>query len=235
MPVIELRDVAFAYPGRRSENALHGVTFTIQAGVTGLIGPNGAGKTTLLRLIAGILLPSHGSLTINGASADTYRRKGGTGLIPETPRFDGYLRVGEFLNGLAGMLGVRHSLASSLSELWHSRLSTLSLGQKRKVELAAAFLGRPDVILLDEPTNGLDPFSVIELRKQIFASNSGQRTLVISSHHLDELQRTVDHLVLLEHGRCRGCWSREEAIKEYGSLEALFEATFTSSAAGGLS
>jgi ABC-2 type transport system ATP-binding protein len=220
---IEFRDVRFSYGRKRARPALDGVSFAVGAGVTGVVGPNGAGKSTLLRLLAGMHEPDHGTVLVNGAPPGVVRATGKVGLIPETPIFDDYLTVGEFITGLARLLHVTHARVSQqLEDIWTRPLGSLSLGQKRSVELAAALTGDPDLILLDEPTNGLDPFAIARLRETVGSMRDSGRVLLISSHHLDELQRTADRVLVIADGRCHGCWEHAAAIREFGSVEGLF-------------
>jgi ABC-2 type transport system ATP-binding protein len=156
--------------------ALDGVSFAVGAGVTGVIGPNGAGKSTLLRLLAGLHEPDRGTVLVNGSPPRVVRRSGKVGLIPETPIFDDYLTVEEFITGLCRLLDLTVGRAAQqLEEIWHRPLGSLSLGQKRRVELAAALTADPDLILLDEPTNGLDPFAIAQLRETVGSLRNGTR------------------------------------------------------------
>jgi ABC-type multidrug transport system ATPase subunit len=112
--------------------------------------------------------------------------------------------------------------AEGLEEIRGSRLGALSLGQKRRVELAAALLGDPAVLLLDEPTNDLDPLAVAWLRAQIEAHRRPDRLILIASHNLDELQRVAEHLVVLREGELVGTWDAEEVMKTDGSFQDFF-------------
>lgn len=224
MNTIDLRAVSFAYRGQGGKAALKDITFAVGPGITGVVGPNGAGKSTLLRLLAGLHLPQHGTVLVNGAPPEALRVSGRVGLIPETPIFDDYLTVGEFVTGLTRLLRARNAHWPQLEEIWNQSLGALSLGQKRRVELTAALIGDPDLLLLDEPTNGLDPFALAQLRETIAGLSDGRRTIVVSSHHLDELQRTADRLLVVAAGRCRGWWERAAVVREFGSVEGLFTA-----------
>jgi ABC-type multidrug transport system ATPase subunit len=225
MSMIEISNVSFRYSGSRTA-ALEHVSFRAGPGIIGLVGPNGAGKSTLLRLMAGLESPTTGEIRVHGKPPVALADAGAIGLIPETPLFDEYLTVKEFIGGLAALseMSAEGALAS-LAAIHDSRLGAISLGQKRRVELAAATIGTPALLLLDEPTNGLDPFAVTELRHRVTALRSDLLWIVFSSHHLDELQRIADTIVVLQAGRCLGCWSRDEVINGHGTLEALFHDT----------
>ena len=222
MSTIEISNVSFRYPGSRSA-ALEDVSFRAGPGIIGLVGPNGAGKSTLLRLMAGLESPSAGEIHVHGKAPAALAHAGAIGLIPETPLFDEYLTVNEFIGGLGALSEMDAAGAlAGVATIRDSRLGALSLGQKRRVELAAATLGMPGLLLLDEPTNGLDPFAVTELRNRVIALRNDLLWIVFSSHHLDELQRIADTIIVLQAGRSLGCWSRDQVMNEHGSLEALF-------------
>lgn len=224
MTTIDLGAVSFSYRGHGGKPALNNITFAVGPGVTGVVGPNGAGKSTLLRVLAGLQRPDHGTALVNGAPPEALRVAGKIGLIPETPIFDHYVTVGEFITGLTRLLQAREAWLQRIEEIWNQPLGSLSLGQKRRVELTAALIGDPALLLLDEPTNGLDPFALAHLREKIAELKNGSRAIFVSSHHLDELQRTADRLLVIADGSCRGCWEREASIREFGSVEGLFTA-----------
>lgn len=220
---IEVRDVGFSYS--RGSTALTNVRFTIQTGVSGLVGSNGAGKTTLLGILAGLMRPQTGSVIVDGEPAEAARLMGRIALIPETPRFEPWLTVEQFLEGLADTRELKdYALPPRVAEIARRRLTELSLGQKRQVEFAAALLGSPRVILLDEPTNGLDPVAVAELRQTLLDLKNRGVYLIVSSHHLDELQRIADTVLLLTRGSLGGMWAKAELMREYGSLDNFFSA-----------
>lgn len=227
--VVRLEDVSLSYR-KDSTPALRNVSAEIGPGVVGLVGANGAGKTSLLRIISGSLKPSAGRVTVGGETPDAFRRSGRLGSIPDFPRFPAYLTVGEFLAGIRRLCAesatssAENALAESLAiaDLNTRRLSELSLGQMRRVELLAALAGDPDVLLLDEPTNGLDPIAVAALRRGIGAAQRPGRLILISSHHLDELQRVADQVLFLHAGTLVVSWNREHPDASETSLESLF-------------
>lgn len=206
--LLSCRDLTYRYSRDRAP-ALDGVTLGLGDGIVGLVGANGAGKSTLLRCIAGLARPTSGAILVRGLPSVEYRLRHGIGSIPERPFFPGYLTASEFLVGMRQRAGnpaateAELALAESLAlaELAGYRLDALSLGQVRRVELLAALIGDPDVVLLDEPTNGLDPIALAALRRGILASQRPGRLILVSSHHLDELQRLVERVVLMSSGR----------------------------------
>lgn len=232
-PRVRARELVVRYGrGRKAGGGLKGFTADFQPGITGLVGPNGAGKTTFLRAVAGLLPPTSGSLEIHGVEADVYVSRGEIGFLPENPVFPWYLTVEEFLEGLGSGADARlreapgAERAALLHGLLNKRLDSLSLGERKKVALSAALLGAPRVLLLDEPTNGLDPTAVRGLRHALMGERERGITVIVSSHHLDELQRIADGLVFLKDGAAEGAWTRDAALAAFGSLEVLFDHVF---------
>lgn len=224
MARIQLRDVTFHH-ARTGEPALAGLCLEIGEGVTGIVGPNGAGKTTLFRVLLGALTPRAGTVRIDDVVPAAYRTRHPIGFLPERPAFAPYLTVRELLYGLAAVSGPAPTeVTDALAPLLDRRLGSLSLGETRRVEIAAALCGDPDLLLLDEPTNGLDPLAVGWLRTAIERARRRGRAILIASHHLDELQRMVDQVVVLRGGAVAGVWPRATALSEFGSFETLFQA-----------
>lgn len=206
--------------GRRfgTERALDGVDLSVAPGeVVALVGLNGAGKSTLMRLLLGMLRPDAGEIEILGrpvarASATTWRR---VGHLIETPPRYGELTVRESLYSAARLQGLDRSAARTaalaligvleLDQWGDRRTRTLSLGNRQRLGIAAALVHRPDLLVLDEPSNALDPLGVVAVRQLLRhrAEQEGAAVLV-SSHHLDEVARMADRIVLLHHGRQLG-------------------------------
>lgn len=230
MPAIEIRNLSYTYK-RTSQPVLHDVNLSLGHGVVGLVGPNGAGKSTLFRLITGVLTPMHGTILIDGLAPSDYLQGHPFGFLPELPAFAPYLTVREFLSGLGNLIESEVTLRFGANQLAEHRLDRLSLGQKRRVELAAALIGDPRLILLDEPTNGLDPHGVHGLRDAIHSIIDPARLLIVASHHLDELQRLVDWLVVIDAGRVVLSCTVSEALSRFGSLDNVFQKLVSSSSA----
>lgn len=229
MPTLRFDQASLLYP-RAAVPALADIDLTVSSGIMGIVGANGAGKSSLLKLLLGSARTTAGSVTIDGSDPTTFRRSHGVGFIPEKPAFPAHLTVNEFLAGLRAISGAGAPTPAELAlsdsfqlrEIGGVRLSRLSLGQKRRVELAAALIGDPPLLLLDEPTNGLDPLAVVALRTSILACRRDGRLILISSHHLDELQRLADRVVMLDRGRLVGEWDADAVGHEAGSLEERF-------------
>jgi ABC-type multidrug transport system ATPase subunit len=190
--------------------ALQEVTFRVAAGSChGLVGPNGAGKTTSFGLAAGYLRPNSGTLRVLGVSPqERGRGRPALGVLPQDARLPPYLDVGPLLTYWARLAGeARPELAArlaldrvGLADAWDASPRGLSHGVGKRVALAQALLGDPALLLLDEPTAGLDPRVAAEVRT-LLAGLRGERTVVISSHNLAELERLCDAVTVLDHGR----------------------------------
>jgi ABC-2 type transport system ATP-binding protein len=192
--------------------AVEAVTLTIELGaVFGLIGPNGAGKTTTFSILAGYLRPTEGTAEILGfapTAVDSLR--GRLGVLPQDALLPAGDTVGEFLVHMARLQGEPAVKAESCArraldevagrEWWGQRCGALSHGMAKRVGIAQAFLGDPELVLLDEPTAGLDPKVAFEVR-QLVASKKGRATIVVSSHNLQELESLCDSAAILDRGR----------------------------------
>ncbi|MBP9114349.1 MAG: ABC transporter ATP-binding protein [Polyangiaceae bacterium] len=174
----------------------------------GLIGPNGAGKTTTFSMMCGYILPNAGSVKVlDRGPADIAALRGKVGVLPQDAILPQRETVGEFLISMAVLQGLpeRESAAKKVlaevggSDWWHRRAFELSHGMSKRVSLAQAFLGAPEVLFLDEPTAGLDPKSAHEIR-DLITKRRGEATIVISSHNLHELEEICDRAAILDRG-----------------------------------
>jgi ABC-type multidrug transport system ATPase subunit len=192
--------------------AVNDVTLSIpKRSVFGLIGPNGAGKTTTFSMIAGYLLPSGGSVEVLGHPARSVRAlRGRLGVLPQDAILPANERVGDFVSFLARLQGIPSRAAETevrrvLEEVeggawWGLKCGALSHGMAKRVGIAQALLGSPEVVLLDEPTAGLDPRSAWEIR-QLLKARRGTCAMVVSSHNLHELEEICDAAAILDLGR----------------------------------
>ena len=186
------------------------LTFTVpEGGVTGLIGPNGAGKTTALRMLCGLVAPAAGTVTVRSASGveeEAAETAPVAGVLIDSPGFIPGLTAHANLLALTRLAGwppqfVDHALERvGLADASGRRVGTFSLGMKQRLGLAAALLGKPRVVILDEPTNGLDPRGTIELRAFLRALAAEGITVIIASHALDEIEELCDHVVAMNRG-----------------------------------
>jgi len=193
--------------------ALDGLDLEIPRGVVcGLVGPNGAGKTTTFGIAGGYVEADAGTVDVLGGGAfDTAKHRGRVTLLPQDCELNPHTPVRDLLLYYARLQGMTRAEAArdadrvldlvALTERAGSRIRQLSHGMRRRVAVAQAFLGAPELVLLDEPTNGLDPDLVVRMR-ELFVRQRGTRTLVVSSHVLAELEAACDHVVFLERGAC---------------------------------
>lgn len=219
-PLIRVENLSFSYRSR-GRPALEGLSFGIERGrVVGVVGPNGSGKTTLYRLLLGFLRPRGGRVAVGGFDPDVYRRRRGIGYLPEQVKLPANVRVRELAILVARLAGIarrevddaiqRYARVLGLLESTGAPVRTLSHGYRQRVGLLVALLGEPELVLLDEPANGLDPTSVGVLRSAIRALKREGRTVVVSSHNLQEVERICDEVIVLAYGRLLGRSSRDE-------------------------
>ena len=210
--------------------AVDGLSFEVEAGsVAGFLGPNGAGKTTTLRCLLGLVAPSEGTATLLGsryvALADPIRRVGAvleaSGFHPGRRAID-HLRIAATAAGLPAARAEAALAEVGMSAFAGRRVGGFSLGMRQRLALAGALLGEPEVLILDEPGNGLDPEGMHWLRGflRTFADRGG--TVLISSHVLAEVAQTVDHIVIVAHGRLIASSTLAELVRRSsGSVRVL--------------
>jgi ABC-2 type transport system ATP-binding protein len=206
--VIELVGVTKGY-GRRL--ALDGLDLAVPSGgVFGLLGENGAGKTTALRCMLGLVRPTAGVCRVLGADSrrDLHRVIGRVGALIETPGLTASMSGRRNLALLAridriGPAGVdRALLAAGLADRADDPVATYSLGMRQRLGIAAALLRDPELVVLDEPSNGLDPAGIAGIRQLLLGLAAEGRTVIVSSHLLDEVEKTCDRLAVIDAGRC---------------------------------
>ncbi|GAA2133960.1 ABC transporter ATP-binding protein [Kitasatospora kazusensis] len=190
--------------------AVNDVTMSIGPGVTGLLGPNGAGKSTLIHLMSGFLAPSAGTVTLDGApiwrNQEVYRA---IGLVPERESMYDYLTGWEFvlanaeLHGLAdpGAAAIRALRLVEMEYAQERRTGTYSKGMKQRVKMASALVHDPSVLLLDEPFNGMDPRQRLHLMELLRQFGADGRTVLFSSHILEEVEQLARHIEVVVAGR----------------------------------
>ena len=189
-------------------HALDGLSLSVpEGGVYGVLGPNGAGKSTLFRIWLGLVRPSSGAATVLGQSPGAPRR---VGSMIETPRFHPFLTARDTLRILSVAGGVKATAATidglldrvGLSEAASRKVRGFSVGMAQRLGVAAALLGEPKLVILDEPTSGMDPVGINEMRAFIrtLAERDGV-TVVLASHQLAEVQKICDRVAILSHGR----------------------------------
>jgi ABC-2 type transport system ATP-binding protein len=220
------------------EQAVAGVDLEVRAGeIVALVGLNGAGKSTLMRLLLGMLRPDAGTAEVLGCPVVDADRAvwSRVGHLIETPARYGELTVVESVYSAARLQGwdrrtARVAAAAIITDLelghWRNRATrTLSLGNRQRLGLAMALVHQPDVLVLDEPSNSLDPLGVVRVREllRMRASEDGVSVLV-SSQHLDEVARMADRIVLLHHGQIIGGLDPHGSDVEHQFFQRLLEA-----------
>jgi ABC-2 type transport system ATP-binding protein len=201
--VLEINNLTKHYG---SIQALRSVSLSIPTGtVYGILGPNGSGKTTMLGLIMNILQPTAGSIRLFGETPTADHRKK-IGTLLETPNFYHYLSAVDNLRIAAAIKKVSHPDIDGILQkvnLYHrrdSKFQTYSLGMKQRLAIASCLLGDPEVMVFDEPTNGLDPVGIAEIRELIVRLASEGKTIIMASHLLDEVEKVCTHVAILKKG-----------------------------------
>jgi ABC-2 type transport system ATP-binding protein len=206
-PRVELADVSRWYG---NVVAVNGVSFSLGAGVTGLLGPNGAGKSTLLHMIAGLLQPSAGAVTVDGrptyGDPEVFRR---VGLVPEREAVFGFLTGREFVRLNADLQGLGAPAAAvqraletvELESAADRPLGTYSKGMRQRAKVAGALVHDPSVLVLDEPFNGMDPRQRLHMMDLLRDLGAAGRTILFSSHILEEVERVAERVLVVVAGR----------------------------------
>jgi ABC-type multidrug transport system ATPase subunit len=188
--------------------AVEGLDLSVRRGeIYGFLGPNGAGKTTTLRMLLGLIRPTSGSATVLGTAPGTPAGLARVGALVESPAFYPYLSGRQNLRVLARYNGLPETRVDAtldqveLTDRADDRFSTYSLGMKQRLGVAAALLKDPALLILDEPTNGLDPKGMAEMRTLIRRLGQGEHTVLLSSHLLGEIEQICDRVGVIQNGR----------------------------------
>lgn len=222
--------------------AVDGIDFEVKQGEAfGLLGPNGAGKSTTMRMIASTSMRSSGDLEILGKDPNTHgpEIRAHLGVVPQQDNLDRELKVWENLYIYGRYFGLSRKFMKNkieelidfaqLEEKRNAKTEDLSGGMKRRLTIARALVNEPDILMLDEPTTGLDPQARHVLWDRLFRLKEQGVTLVITTHYMDEAEQLCDRLVVMDKGRIMAEGSPAELIKQYSSKEVL-EVRFGSSA-----
>ena len=210
VPIVVVQDLVKDYAERR---AVDGVSFQIEAGeVLGLLGPNGSGKSTILKILTGYLAPTAGKVEIVGCdlARDGARARQQLGYVPEDATLYAHMRVDEFLRCMGGLKGLKgRALAQGMSRVVDDLglggvrrrpIGMLSRGFRQRVAIAQALINSPALLILDEPTNGLDPQQVIEVR-ELIKRLAPLHTVLVTSHVLGEIERVATRVAILLEGK----------------------------------
>ncbi|MDX1439465.1 MAG: ABC transporter ATP-binding protein, partial [Rubricoccaceae bacterium] len=232
--MIAVQHVSVALEG---QTILHDVSFGVRSGtVAGYVGPNGAGKTTTLRLLTGTLEPAEGQVIVAGIdiAKDPLAAKQRFGYVPEHGHLYESFTPTEYMAFIGRMHGLSENLIAhrtkALLEFWglgeetHKAMIGFSKGMKQKVLISAALLHEPDVLLLDEPLNGLDAHAVLQVRALLRAQAKSGKTVFYSSHLLDAVEKVADQVIVIRGGRIIRDGSPAEIIADSGegTLEEAF-------------
>jgi ABC-2 type transport system ATP-binding protein len=233
--IVEFRNIVKSYG---EFEAVRGLTLEIPAGgIFALLGPNGAGKTTLIKMLMGMLHPTSGELTVGGLCAfrDGVEVKRIVGYLPDEPVFYDFMRGRDILRFVGEMHGLDNATIAARSAVLADRLSltdamdefaeNYSRGMKKKLGLMCALLHEPALVVLDEPTNGLDPHGTMVLHDLMREIADEGRTVLFSTHLLDQAQRLCSRVAVVNHGQLAAEGTLAELQNRFGaseSLESLF-------------
>jgi len=213
MNALEIRGLTKTYGGRfgARQEALRGVDLTVPQGAGfGLVGPNGAGKTTFIKALLGIVHPTGGELRVLGGRPEDPKIRARIGYLPERLHLPAQDTPLAFLRDLARLKGQRHLATAELGALLERvglstalgrRIGGFSKGMRQRLGLASALLGKPELLILDEPTDGIDPMGRVEVREILTGELARGVTLFLNSHLLSETERICDHVGVLDAGR----------------------------------
>jgi ABC-2 type transport system ATP-binding protein len=205
---IEVRDLTRIYG---EQKAIDGISFSVNRGeIVGFLGPNGAGKSTTMKILTGCLKPSHGSAFLNGIDVqlNPVQTKKITGYLPESNPLYGDMYIREYLSFVADI----HQLPEKKKKINDTigqvgllpeagkKIAQLSKGYKQRVGLAAALIHAPEVLILDEPTTGLDPNQIVEIR-DVIRNYGRNKTVLFSSHILQEVEAICDRVIIINQGK----------------------------------
>jgi ABC-2 type transport system ATP-binding protein len=229
-PMIEVRDVVKRFG---AVEAVRGITFTVHEGeIVGFLGPNGAGKTTTMRIVTGIFPPTSGAVRIAGHDvvAEPLACRRAVGYFPEHAPYYSELRVDEYLRFVARLKRIASDAqaaaigavldAVDLRGVARRRVGTLSKGYRQRVGLAQALLGDPPILVLDEPTIGLDPGQVVEIR-ELVRGLRGTRTVLFSSHILSEVEALCERVIVVANGTLLAQGSTAELAGRLGTRQRV--------------
>ena len=231
MPVIEATELTKTYGELRAVDA---ISFAVSPGESfGLLGPNGAGKSTTMRMIGGTTLRTSGTLLVNGLDPEVRgpEVRANLGVVPQQDNLDVELRVRDKLIMYGRYFGLPYSYLrpradellefAQLTEKADEKVDNLSGGMKRRLTIARALVNEPRILLLDEPTTGLDPQARHILWDRLFRLKEQGVTLIVTTHFMDEAEQLCDRLIVMDHGRIVAEGSPADLIRRYATREVL--------------
>jgi lipooligosaccharide transport system ATP-binding protein len=231
VPVIEASELTKTYGELR---AVDGISFAVSPGESfGLLGPNGAGKSTTMRMIGGTTLRTSGTLLVNGLDPEVHgpEVRANLGVVPQQDNLDTELRARDNLIMYGRYFGLPYSYLrpradellefAQLTEKADEKVDNLSGGMKRRLTIARALVNEPRILLLDEPTTGLDPQARHILWDRLFRLKEQGVTLIVTTHFMDEAEQLCDRLIVMDHGRIVAEGSPADLIRQYSTREVL--------------
>ncbi len=234
MNAIEVKDLVVTFPSRGGAvEALRGLTLAVEQGtVFGFLGPNGSGKTTTMHVLLGFIAPTSGSASLFGEDVRRSIARRRIGYLPEHPETYSFLTGRELLMMAGRLFGMRggalRARAGELLELVGladaagRRIGTYSRGMMQRIGLAQALVNDPDLVILDEPTGGLDPLGRLEIRRVIAQLRERGKTVFFSSHELSEVELVCDHIAILARGRLVAQGAATDLARSGERLEQYF-------------
>ncbi|MCZ7374274.1 MULTISPECIES: ABC transporter ATP-binding protein [Micromonospora] len=236
-PLVQARNLTKTYPPRGSTaefRAVDGIDFALERGESfGLLGPNGAGKSTTMRMIAATSPISGGSLRVLGMDPMTQgpQIRARLGVVTQDDHLDNELTVRENLHIYGRYFGLPRAVIreratrlldfAQLQEKAGDQVETLSGGMRRRLTIARSLINEPDILLLDEPTTGLDPQARHILWDRLFQLKQEGVTLILTTHYMDEAEQLCDRLIVVDHGRIVAQGSPRDLISRYATREVL--------------
>ena len=232
---LEIKNLSKNY---KKKEAVKNVDVTLSPGIWGLLGANGAGKTTLMRMMSGILEPSKGTVLYCGKNIrNNTQYRSEFGFLPQEIQFSKDLTVINYLEYMAALKNIPVDVTKqridnllkilTLEDVRNKKIVKLSGGMKRRVGIAQAMLNDPKVLILDEPTAGLDPGERIRFRN-FLAATSKERIVVLSTHIVSDIEDIANHVMIMKDGELNKVVSKEE----FGDLEKLYISIFMNEEAG---
>jgi len=229
--MIEIKDLVKQFDQTK---VLDHLTFSVKKGeILGFLGPNGAGKSTTMKIITSFWSPTSGSVEIDGikVSQDSLATRAKIGYLPENVPLYEEMRVFEYLKFVAEIRKIEKSLIKErireviedcgLQKVIKKPIEELSKGYRQRVGLAQAIIHKPDILILDEPTTGLDPNQIVEIRDLIKRIGK-EKTVIFSTHILSEVSATCDRVIIINNGKIVGEGSPEELINKVGQKEIIY-------------
>ena len=227
---LRIQNVSMTYPS--GKQALKGLNLELKSpSLIGLLGPNGAGKSTLMKLLVAALLPTEGSILVDGAPLARSERKmkASLGYLPQDFGLFDELTVTQFLDYMAALKGLSNPkvaigevvAAVNLGEKAKAKIRTLSGGQRQRVGIAQALLGNPPFLIFDEPTVGLDPEERIHFRN-LFSRAAQERLVLLSTHIIEDVQSVCDQIVVIHRGQIRFTGTPEQLIQSAAGHVGVF-------------